>query len=130
MSPDALTYYCWHCYGENGGPEGACARCGKPISAPAEADYTARLLWALGHPVRERRMVAARVLGDRREPRARGALRALALDSGEPYLAAQALESLIAIDGSRRLRHLLERLADEGKGAPVRRVARQALASA
>lgn len=121
-----LTYYCWHCYGENVRADGACVRCGRQIEPPSETTYDDRLLWALHHPIAENRMTAIQLLGSRRERRARAALRALALDTTEPYVAAEALKSLIAIDGAAAMRGLLETLASSSPPL-VRRVARQAL---
>jgi HEAT repeat protein len=124
----ALTYFCWRCYGRNPRPAGECTECGGELAAPAGTGYDERLVWALGHPVRERATVAARILGRRRTRAARGPLRELALAPDDPYLAAVALESLVAIDGVDELRDLLERLARDGS-APVRAVAVGALAA-
>jgi hypothetical protein len=124
-----MTFYCWRCYAANDRPRGACSRCGGEIAAPPEADYVDLLVWSLRHPLVERRMIAAQVLGQRREPRARDRLQELAEDPADPYLAAQALSALIAIDGVGPHRRLLERLAQ--LGAPmVKRVATKALAHA
>lgn len=71
-------------------------------------------------------MTAIRVLGRRRERRASAALRALATTSGDPYQAAAALESLIAIEGVDGVRGLLERLIESGP-VQVQDVARRAL---
>ncbi len=69
------TYYCWHCYQPNDHPQGACAVCGQPVEAPATADHVDNQLWALCHPIVERRMVAVRSLGLEREERAVAPLR-------------------------------------------------------
>ncbi len=120
----SLTYYCWHCYAENADPTGACAQCGNEIGAPPGTDYVQMLLWSLGHPVGSQQMIAAQVLGQRREPQARSALRELALDRTDPYLAATALAALIEIDGPSAHRPLLAHLARAG--APVVRVVAEA----
>jgi len=122
-----MTYYCWHCYAANRRSRGACVGCGEEIAAPAGTDYVALLIWSLGHPLPDRRMIAARVLGQRRESRAREPLRELALDAADPYLAAQALSALIAIDGSAAHQELLEGLAESGPTL-VKRVASALLA--
>jgi len=84
------------------------------------------LLWSLGHPVVDQRMIAAQVLGQRREVRARTALRELALGRADPYLAATALAALLEIDGPSAHHPLLEHL--QLTGAPVvRAVAEEAL---
>jgi HEAT repeats len=121
-----VTYYCWHCYAANRWSRRACVGCGEEVAAPAGTDYVALLIWSLGHPLPERRMIAAQVLGQRREPRARERLLELALEAADPYLAAQALSALIAIDGSPPHRALLQRLAKTGPTL-VKHVARAAL---
>jgi len=120
------THYCWHCYAENADPTGACVQCKKDVGAPTGADYVEMLLWSLGHPVVDQRMIAAQILGQRRETRARTALRELARGRADPYLAATALAALLEIDGPGAHRALLEHL--ECTGAPVvRAVAEEAL---
>lgn len=121
-----MTHYCWRCYAANERPRGRCVQCGEEIAAPSKADYVDLLIWALQHPLPDRRMLAAQVLGRRREPRAREPLRKLALTTTDPYLAAQALDALVAIDGAEAHRKLLERLLVTGP-AVVRRVAEGAL---
>ncbi len=70
-------------------------------------------------------MIAVQILGQRREPTAEQALRALVRD-GDPFLAAQALRSVVAIAGVHGARDLLEPLARSGAPA-VQAVALQAL---
>ena len=117
-----LTYYCWHCYGKNRRASGRCEHCGEEIPAPAGASFEERLLWALGHPLAERRLAAVHALGTRRTEAASGPLRELVSDP-DPYLAAAALEALVRIDGPDRHRTLLEELRVSAP-APVRAVAR------
>jgi HEAT repeat protein len=123
-----LTYYCFHCYGENAEPRGTCRHCGRRIEAPEGTSYTELLVWALDHPIGDVALRAAETLGLRRERRARDRLRELAVSRRDPYLAAEALRSLIRIEGEEELRPLLERLARSGS-APVRKVASEAIAS-
>lgn len=59
-----LTYYCWSCYRPAQVASGPCERCGGPSEAPPDADYADLLVWALDHPLAERRLLAARVLGE------------------------------------------------------------------
>jgi len=123
-----LTYYCWQCYAANDSPRGPCAECGEEIAPPQGTDYVALLLWALDHPLAERQMVAARTLGHRREPRARPPLLRLVTGAGDPYLGAEAVRALVAIDGVEQHRQLLEKLARSGS-VVVRRAAADALAA-
>lgn len=117
-----LTYYCWHCYGKNRRASGRCELCGEEIAAPAGTSFDDRLLWALGHPLAERRMGAVQALGKRRIVAASGRLQELVSDP-DPYLAASALEALVRIDGAERHRALLEELRVTAPPA-VRAVAR------
>lgn len=121
-----MNYYCWACYAVNDRPNGVCVDCGGQIAAPAGTSYVELLLWELGHPLPDPQLIAAEILGKLRDPQAREPLRRLASASADPYLAAQALGSLLAIDGATVLRPLLEELADAG-AAPVRAVATAAL---
>ncbi len=72
-------------------------------------------------------MVATRVLGQRREPRAVPMRRRAESDAG-PYLAVASLQALVAICGPANVAELLQRLAAEAP-PPVRAVARAALRS-
>jgi len=121
------TYFCWHCYARNPHERGACVVCGRPIERPAGASYTDELIWALDHPLAGRQMIAAQVLGQRREVSAEQPLRRLVREA-DPYLAAEALHSLTLIVGVQRLSGLLEELVRTGAPA-VSHVARQALAA-
>lgn len=114
------TYFCWHCYQANDHPSGPCRACGKPVQPPAGATTTDIQLWALGHPLVERRMLAIAALGHEREPAAARPLRQLAEDA-DPYVAAAALEALVEIGGP-ETPALVDRLAQDGP-APVRAVA-------
>jgi len=119
------THYCWHCYAANSVPAGRCVQCGEAIESPAGVSYSEQLIWALGHRLPGTQMIAAQILGERRERAAETPLRNL-VDDADPYLAAQALESLVSIVGVAGTRDLLEPLAESGAPA-VRRVAWQAL---
>jgi HEAT repeats len=119
------TYYCWRCYAVNPVPVGRCRSCGGPIEQPATATWTDQLIWALGHPLPGTQMIAAQILGQRREALGAEPLRAL-VDNADPYLAAQALQSLVQIVGVTAIRDLLDRLARTGSPA-VSRVAQRAL---
>jgi HEAT repeat protein len=121
-----LTYFCWRCYGANPAPD-VCVHCGEPVAEPAGTPHVERLLWALRHPLVERRMVAIDALASLSEPAAVEPLRALANSADDPYLAARALDALVAIAGAGAVWPMLVRLAEHG-AAPVRAAARRALA--
>lgn len=120
-----MKHYCWHCYAQNGNATGPCVECGGAIEAPADTAYVEQLLWALRHALPGRQMMAAQILGERREAAAAQPLREL-VDSRDPYLPAQALQSLVSIVGPDRLRDLLVPLARSG-APPVAAVAARML---
>lgn len=120
------TYYCWSCYAPAQTASGQCEHCGGRIEAPREADYPDLLVWALDHPLAERRLVAAQALGKRREARAEGRLRELVWTRDDPYLAAAAVQALVAVVGRQACTDLLTQLVEHGP-APVRRTAADVL---
>jgi HEAT repeats len=122
----APTYYCWHCYAAGTQPAGTCRACGRDVEGPAGLDYTDQLLWALHHPLPDRQLIAAQILGARREHRAVQPLRAVLADTGDPYFAAEALRALVRITSVSDCQDLLTRYAASGP-APARRVARDLL---
>ncbi len=75
--------------------------------------YDERLAWTLRHPDPDRALMAARVLGERRAESAVSELLGAVRDPPDPYVGAEALRSLVAIQGPERLRVLLEEMAAE-----------------
>ncbi len=124
------VHFCWSCYAQLPGLSRLCPRCGGPTEPPADATQVQLQLWSLGHPLVGRRMIALAAL--ERSPAAAGdstvveAVRAL-VNSADPYLAARALQSLHALAGADSW-DVVQRAAEEGSSAPVRRVARDLLA--
>lgn len=118
-----LVYWCFHCYGVNPRPDG---RCGQSVAPPSGTTEVDRLAWALRHPDGDRALLAARSLGRRHDRSAVAALRAAVDDPSDPFVAAEALRSLVALEGSETLRGWLHHLAAT---APflVREVATEAL---
>ena len=101
-------HWCFHCYGLNPHPSGPCVRCGRTVARPPGLSYDQQLMWTLGHPDGDRAVIAARILGSLRSRDASPALRQAVTAHRDPYLAVEALRSLIAIDGVERLRPWLE----------------------
>lgn len=120
-------YWCFHCYGLNAAESGPCVHCGRPIEAPASISYDERLIWTLGHPDGVRALIAARTLGEHRVRGAGPALRSVIATGADPFLAAEALRSLIKIDGAEAIRGLLEELSGS-EPFMVAEVAKRALA--
>jgi hypothetical protein len=117
---EGLTYHCFNCYGTNSTGSGLCRHCGREIAPPPEASYDDRLVWTLHHPDPDRAITAARILGDRGATSAAGALKEVVRDPPDPYLAVQALRSLIRIEGVGEIRDLLEEVADADSFLPAR----------
>lgn len=119
--------YCWQCYGKQP-PESdssaPCPRCGQSPQEPPGTGYSDRLLWALSHPLVERRIIAAGALADRGEPRAIAPLQDMAHDD-DPYLAAAAVRALAQYPPEIS-EPTLRDVAARGP-APARRAAEQAL---
>jgi hypothetical protein len=120
------VYWCFHCYAVNRRATGACVRCGRPVAPPPGLSYDDRLVWTLGHPDGDRAILAAGALGVRRARSAMPALRRVVDNGTDPFLAAAALESAIAIADPGELDDWLQSLAD-ADAFMVRRIARAAL---
>jgi hypothetical protein len=119
--------WCFHCYGLNAAQSGPCVHCGRPIEPPASISYDERLIWTLGHPDGDRALIAARTLGEHRVTSAEPALRSVIATGSDPFLAAEALRSLIKIEGAEPIRGLLQELSGS-ESFMVAEVARRALA--
>ncbi|HVW47502.1 MAG TPA: HEAT repeat domain-containing protein [Solirubrobacterales bacterium] len=122
-------HWCYHCYGVNPAPSGPCVHCGQEIAQPNDLSYDQQLIWALGHPDGDRAIMAARTLGIHRAREAVPRLHEVALDGADPFLAAEALRSLVAIEGVDPLRLLLTEFAEHGSLLPAG-VATEALRNA
>ena len=96
---ERATFFCPACWEQI--PESAttCPACGIDIARfLAETDYGAQLINTLRHPDARRRLMAAWILGERREHRAISALRGLALtETRDVYLAKAAVDALAKI---------------------------------
>jgi HEAT repeat protein len=120
------VFWCFHCYALNDHPDGPCGTCGKPVEAPAGLSWVDSLIWALRHPDGDRALVAAQTLGRLRALARVPALREAVEAGNDIYVRAEALRSLIAIQGAGSLRPWLSALSHD---APfnVREIAREAL---
>lgn len=120
-------YYCWSCYGHNHDQHGPCVHCGREISPPPDADRATRLIWALRHPDPDVAVLSTRRLARLSEKSAIPALRKCITQTHDPYLAAEALRSLVVLSTPAAERELLEGLATDGP-VLLREQARKALA--
>jgi hypothetical protein len=119
--------YCWRCYARQPVDAAAgawCVRCGESTAEPAGTSWTDKLLWALSHPLVERRIIAARSLARLGERRAVAPLSAMARGP-DPYLAAAAVRALEVFDEP-AVDDVLQAVAREGP-APARRAAQEVL---
>ena len=120
-------FWCFHCHAVNDHPGGPCRACGQPVEAPAGLPYADRLIWTLRHPDGDRAVVAAKTLGRLQARESVPALREAVEAGPDIFLRAEALRSLIAIEGVEPLRPWLDALS---RDAPfnVRAIAQEALA--
>jgi hypothetical protein len=91
-----VTWFCPSCFAELPETAGTCLQCGADLVSSGR-DFEAALVGALRHPLHDRRLMAARILGRRRAVAAVPALISVADDSRDPYLAAEAVRALVAI---------------------------------
>jgi HEAT repeat protein len=120
-----VTWFCPSCFAEVPETAATCLHCGADLLGSGQ-DFEAALVGALRHPLHDRRLMAARTLGRRRAVAAVPALISAATDSRDPYLAAEAVQALVAIDTADGLA-AARRLASNGP-VVVRAAARKALA--
>ncbi|WP_054521397.1 HEAT repeat domain-containing protein [Thermanaerothrix daxensis] len=102
-----LTYYCPHCWHTLDAGVTVCPVCGYDLTEFERLPYSQKLIHALHHPIPERRVIAAQVLGDLGAREALPAFEAL-LDElqGEAYdyyLLRAVLEAIARIPDPRRV---------------------------
>jgi HEAT repeat protein len=122
------VFWCFRCYAVNDHRAGPCRVCGEPVEGPASLSHADTLVWALRHPDGDRAVLAARALGWLGARESISALRAAVEDGKDIYLRAEALRSLIAIEGAEQLGPWLHELSRKGP-FNVREIARDALAA-
>ena len=122
-------YYCWHCYGRNSMPSGPCELCGAEIAASQEASSESLLIWGIRHPDPDVAIISTRRLAEHCGPAVVAALRDAIAAPPDPYVAADALQSLLAVSSVEVERSLLQQLAQEGS-VMLRSAAVSALESA
>ncbi len=88
---------CPACYGINAWSDTACRRCGSTLETAR--DFDGGLIWALEHPDTGTAILAARLLGERRQWQAIEPLARLSRRDGDPYRAAAAVRALRAFAG-------------------------------
>jgi hypothetical protein len=91
-----VQWYCPDCFAEVEQQTAGCPRCGADLTSPA-GDFEEQLIRALGHPLPDRRLLAAQVLGQRGARRAVPRLIRIVDESDDPYLVAEATVALARI---------------------------------
>ena len=99
---ERATFFCPACWEQIPECATTCPACGIDIVRfLAETDFGAQLINTLRHPDARRRLMAAWILGERREQRAISALRGLALtEVRDVYLAKASVDALAKIGGA------------------------------
>lgn len=96
-----MTFFCTQCWREVPPTATICPQCGDDIARrQSAADYTDKLIAALGHPEPTTPLRAAWILGRRRERRAVPELVRLTRTSSDAFAVAAAVQALAAIGGA------------------------------
>jgi HEAT repeat protein len=122
------TFFCPKCWAQVAESASVCPECGTDIAQwKAEHDYADQLIAALRHPIPTTQVLAAEVLGERREKKAVPALIETLNTTGDAYLAAAAVEALSKIGSAEAIDTV--RAALQHRFVGVRARAREGLAN-
>src|SRR5512135_1720063 len=83
---EMLNYYCPHCWKEIEAGAIQCPHCLYALADHERLSYEEKLLRALGHPIRENRMLAIQLLGELRSTAALPAFEAILRAEEDPYV--------------------------------------------
>jgi len=119
-----VQWYCPDCFAEVEQQTAHCPRCGADLADPAR-DFEEQLIRALRHPLPDRRLLAAQVLGQRGARRAVPRLIQIIEEPDDPYLVAEAIVALARIGDPAGLA-VVDRISRQGS-AVARAAARTAL---
>jgi len=120
----AATWFCPDCSHEVNPEAQTCPLCGSDLAKQQRVDYETKLIRALEHRMADRRLIAARVLGQIGGTRAVRALIELAERGDDPYASAEAVRALARIGGRQATEYLKK--ANAHPSAVVRHAARKA----
>lgn len=90
-------WFCLTCFTEVEPATERCTACGAPTDGDRKS-YEDKLVRALDHRLSDRRLLAARILGELRSRAAVPSLAEAAADGEDPYVAAEAARSLALIE--------------------------------
>lgn len=107
-----VQWYCPDCFAEVEQQTERCPRCGADLTDPT-FDFEEQLIRALRHPLPDRRLLAAQILGQRHAHRAVPHLIGIVRESEDPYLVAEATVALARIGDPAGLA-VVERVARHG----------------
>ncbi len=124
----AAHFFCPGCWKEIAQADLRCPHCGYLLEDFHGLSYEQKLILAVGHPVREHRMMAIRVLGSLRSQAAVAALGSLLDRETDYYVIREAVVALRKIGGTQALRRI-ERLRHHPSRL-VRTLSRAALGGA
>lgn len=120
----AAHFFCPGCWKEIGEGDERCPHCGYALEEGQGLSYEQKLIRALGHPIRENRMMAARILGELKSQAAVPALGSLLGRESDYYVIREVVVALRNVGGSQALR-LIDRLRSH-PSRMVRRLSRAA----
>lgn len=92
-----LQWFCPRCSAPVAQSDRWCSRCGVDLRAASMRSYEAKLVDALHHVLPERRLMAARILGERADIASAAALIAALAGEADPYVAAELVRALAAL---------------------------------
>lgn len=118
-----MIWFCPVCGAEVQQGTAACPACGADLRSADKADYDQKLIWALDSKLPETKLMAARILGERRASQSVSRLMALAAEDIDPYLKAEVVRALGRIGDERGL-EVVRRAAAYGE-PPVRAAAQE-----
>ena len=105
----SITYFCPNCWSESEKAASRCPSCGFDLSAYQLLSYESKLILGLRHPVKENRMMAIRILGDRRCCTAVPVFRSMLDGEEDIYIIHEIIQALLKI-GTDECYYVLRRL--------------------
>jgi hypothetical protein len=114
------TFFCPFCGKQSPDDEQVCPRCGKSLNHWREHPFEERLLLTLRHPLQEHRIMAIRILGQKRYERAVPAFEEMITAGQDVYTLREIVVALSQID-TRDSRRLMAKLSEHP--TPVVRMA-------
>lgn len=115
-------FFCPHCWKEIDDHADQCAHCGYDLKEYKNLSYEKKLINALGHPIRENRMMAAQLLGEIKSKDALAVFKKILETQDDYYFIKEILRALKKIGGTESDK-MIERLKSHQSNL-VRRAAK------